>query len=49
MRITRFEEIEAWSMARRLCHQLQTHFSVGSFGRDFALRDQSQKFVVLRS
>ena len=40
MRIERFEDIEAWQHARRLCHELYLRYTVGVWSRNFALRDQ---------
>lgn len=40
MTIQRFEDIEAWRLARTLCQRI-FKVSVGrTFARDFALRDQ---------
>lgn len=40
MPIKRFEDIEAWELARRLCLSLYPLFTMGAWARDFALRDQ---------
>jgi four helix bundle protein len=40
MAIERFEDIEAWQLARQLCDRLYERFSSGAFAKDFALRDQ---------
>ncbi len=40
MPIKRFEDIEAWQLARQLCRDLYPLFTVGAWARDFALRDQ---------
>jgi four helix bundle protein len=36
----RFEDIEAWQVARRLNQKIWALVSTGAFGRDFALSDQ---------
>ncbi len=40
MKFTRFEEIEAWQVARRLNQMVWELLRNGSFGKDFALVDQ---------
>ena len=40
MSIKRFEDIEAWELARRLCRDLYPLFTMGAWARHFALRDQ---------
>ena len=40
VRIERFEEIEAWGLARQLCRDLHQRYMVGAWSKDFALRDQ---------
>ena len=40
MKITRFEDIEAWQEARVLCRMVNEVSSVGDFSCRFALRDQ---------
>ena len=40
MPIQRFEDIEAWQLARQLCRRIHASSSSGSFAKDFALRDQ---------
>ncbi len=40
MSIQRFEEIEAWQLARQLCRRIHESSTSGSFAKDFALRDQ---------
>jgi four helix bundle protein len=40
MGIGRFEDIEAWQLARQLCGRIHERCSSGAFARDFALRDQ---------
>ena len=44
--IRRFEEIEAWQVARRLTKAVYTYSKKGSFARDFGLRDQIQRASV---
>lgn len=40
MSIQRFEEIEAWQLARQLCQDVHKSSTSGIFAKDFALRDQ---------
>lgn len=40
MKITRFEEIEAWQAARELCRALDAVISIGPFAKSYALKDQ---------
>jgi four helix bundle protein len=43
MKITRFEEIEGWQLARRLANFVYDATQVGAFSRDHGLRDQIQR------
>ncbi len=43
MRITRFEDIEAWKKARSLTHELYSLTSQGDFAHDYGLRDQLRR------
>ena len=43
MRITRFEDIEAWQLARELARQVYSQTRCGGFSKDFGLRDQIQR------
>ncbi len=40
MKITRFEEIEAWKLGRELANQVYTVGKTSAFAKDFGLRDQ---------
>ncbi len=40
MKITRFEDIEGWQLARELTRQVYAVAMRGEFARDFGLRDQ---------
>ena len=40
MKITQFEEIEAWKVARELTRYVYSVTGRGEFARDFALKDQ---------
>jgi len=40
MKITRFEEIEGWQLARQLTKKIYETTKTGEFARDFGLRDQ---------
>ena len=42
----RFEDIEAWQKARELTRQIYDATARGTFGRDFALRDQLRRACV---
>lgn len=43
MKITRFEEIEGWQLARELTRKVYFLASQEKFSRDFGLRDQIQR------
>jgi four helix bundle protein len=43
MKITRFEEIEGWQLARELTQKVYSLTSTERFSRDFGLRDQIQR------
>ena len=40
MAITRFEDIEAWQMARKLSQQIYALVYEGALQKDFSLKDQ---------
>ena len=42
----KFEEIEAWQLARALANRVYDVTQQGSFGRDFGLRDQIRRASV---
>ena len=44
--IARFEDIEAWKLAREATNQIYLITSTGAFAKDFALRDQIRKAIV---
>ena len=44
--ITRFEEIEAWQVARALTRHVYQLSNQGAFARDFGLRDQMRRAAV---
>ena len=44
--ITRFEEIEAWQVARELTRRIYAITGEGAFSRDFGLRDQMRRASV---
>ena len=46
MAIERFEDIEAWQVARELGQQIYTATAQGQFTRDYGLRDQVQRAAV---
>ena len=43
MKITRFEDIEGWQLARELTQEIYALTSREKFSRDFGLRDQIQR------
>lgn len=45
-RIERFEEVDAWKVARELTKSIYQVTSIGDFARDFGLRDQIRRAVV---
>ena len=45
-RIERFEDIEAWKMARELTKAIYQITETGQFARDFALRDQIRRAAI---
>ena len=46
MKITRFEDIEAWQQARRLAQMVYQATAHGALSRDYGLRDQLQRAAV---
>lgn len=46
MAITRFEDIQAWQVARQLAKRVYGVTRKANFARDFGLRDQTQRAVV---
>ena len=44
--ISRFEEIEAWQIARQLTNLLYDWSDDGAFSRDFGLRDQIRRAAI---
>lgn len=40
MKITRFEDIEAWQVSRELCRSVQRVIGSGEFAKNYALKDQ---------
>src|SRR5688572_10563232 len=44
--ISRFEDVEAWKMARQLTREIYSMTSTGLFSRDYGLRDQLRKASV---
>jgi four helix bundle protein len=45
-KIEKFEEIKSWKKARTLTKQIYQVTSIGSFGRDFGLKDQIRRASV---
>jgi four helix bundle protein len=46
MKITRFEDIQAWQAARELCKSVYRLSGDDRFSRDFGLRDQTRRAGV---
>jgi hypothetical protein len=44
--IDRFEDLEAWKLARLVTGLIYTSSGAGNFGRDFALRDQIRRASI---
>ena len=44
--ITKFEDIEAWQVARDLTRRIYAHTGEGAFSRDFGLRDQMRRAAI---
>ena len=44
--ISRFEDVEAWKMARQLTREIYSMTSTGLFSRDYGLRDQLRRASV---
>ena len=44
--ITRFENLDAWQKARELAREVYAASKVGSFAKDYGLRDQMQRAAV---
>ena len=44
--IERFEEIQAWQLARELCRRVYACTRDGAFARDWALRDQIRRAAL---
>lgn len=44
--ITRFEEIEAWKLARELTNMIYAFTNQDGFNRDFGLRDQIRRACI---
>ena len=45
-KVIRFEDLDAWKLARELSKEVYRVTSEGSFSRDFALKDQIRKAAV---
>jgi len=45
-KIERFEDIEAWKVAREISQQVYSITRSGNFAKDFGLRDQMQRSAV---
>jgi four helix bundle protein len=45
-RIEKFEDLEAWKLARALTGLIDNVTGVGDFSRDFALRDQLRRASI---
>jgi four helix bundle protein len=45
-KISKFEEIESWKKARRFTNEIYKITAIGSFARDFGLRDQIRRAAI---
>jgi four helix bundle protein len=45
-RVQRFEDLEAWKLAREITNEIYTFSSAETFYRDFGLRDQIRRSAV---
>lgn len=45
-KIEKFEDIKSWQLARNVTRKIYDASKVGSFGKDFALRDQIRRSTV---
>lgn len=45
-RIERFEDVDAWKVARELTKSIYQITSIGDFARDFGLRDRIRRAAV---
>ena len=43
MRIEKFEDIEAWQVARIICQKVEGLFNNTSLGKNYALRNQMER------
>jgi len=46
MKITKFEDIQAWQLARKLCKDVYGLSGGGRFSKDFGLRDQARSAAI---
>ncbi len=46
MKISRFEDIQAWQAARELCRVVYNLSGESQFAKDFGLRDQARRAAV---
>ncbi|MEW6366931.1 MAG: four helix bundle protein [Acidobacteriota bacterium] len=44
--VRRFQDLEAWQVARQLTRAVYSHTGAGGFARDFGMRDQVQRAAV---
>lgn len=42
-KIEKFEDIEVWKLARRICQEIEDLFAETSLGKNFALRNQMER------
>ncbi len=42
-RIEKFEDLEVWQLARKICQNVEILFQTTSLGRSFAIRDQMER------
>ena len=49
MRIDRFEDVEAWQLARELTCKIYSLTKKGNFAHDFGLKGQDQRKKVIQN
>ncbi|MER3375425.1 MAG: four helix bundle protein [Allomuricauda sp.] len=42
-RIERFEDLEVWQLARKICNEIEALFQTTHLGKNFSLRDQMER------
>lgn len=42
-RIEKFEDLEVWQLARKICNEIEALFQTTNLGKNFSLRDQMER------